>query len=276
MNSNISRRSLLASIGAMTITGLAGCSNSSPSNDSNPGTTNPPAIFDSIEGQGTKLTVTLSDRAAATTLQLNSGGEKVATVDVSNAKKGTFDIGVNYTPGEHTLLAIKNEEIVAETTVDISPSLELVGGGLGINHVDELPEWTSPRLIIYFDIKNSGSGADKATKLLSPDTPRELTEDWEATGFQTEEMGDTTPVVPAGATKRIYSTPIMTASGPQPDWECGQSHRMDFTIKFEHHAPIEKTFRFDSTLKSKNHDSFNTPPDVIDDVCSVDAINITE
>lgn len=269
MTINNTRRSLLASIATMSVAGLAGCSNNTGTDDSNPTNSDQAKEIESIEGQGTKLTVTLADRGVADTLQLNHEGQKVATADVSNAQTGTFNIGVDYTPGDHSVLAIQDDDIIAETTVDLSPELELVDSGLGKRNPDEFPDLTSIKYRAYFTIKNTGKGADQATKLVSPDTPHELTKDREAPGMVTEESGMATPAIPAGSTTTLYSEPILAGAPPHDEWNCGQSHSMKIQIQCRHSDQISREYNFDSNLITEEYDSYSSEPTVMNEKCEL-------
>lgn len=271
MTINNTRRSLLASIAAMSAAGLAGCSNNPASNGNNSDTTegsNQPSEFESIEGEGTELTVTLSDREIADTLQLNYEGEKFATTDVSNAKTGTFDIGVNYTPGEHDLLALKNGDVISETTINLEPDLELVDIGLGKSNPDKFGDVHHAYGRLYFTVTNSGNASDQANKLLSPDTPKRLTDEAETPGFVTEEEPVASPTIPAGETRTFYSRILLWSAASAGSWNCGNEYSMEIQIEWKHSDQTEKQLSFGSTMTTQEYDSIDEPK-VYDDVCEL-------
>ncbi|ELZ20860.1 hypothetical protein C475_19713 [Halosimplex carlsbadense 2-9-1] len=122
-----SRRRFLQRTLALTAAGVAGCSSLGPGGGV--GGTSP---IQETSGSGASLVVELSEGHSVTKLNLvgPSGslfrstsvatGTTTAEIDLFN-----YSQGWHYTPGEHSLVAISDEEEVASKTIPLEPDLEI-------------------------------------------------------------------------------------------------------------------------------------------------------
>lgn len=205
----LSRRRALQAAAGLSTAGLAGCLNGplNPPGDSNQGT------FESVAVDGLTLVVTLT--GSATVDQVNviaPTGQLFAKQSVATGvRKVSFDIGTDYPPGEFSILAIHQEETVAETTHAIRPDWRITEFGLGANHPEEMPDDMSQAKVddeAFMTVTNRGSGPDFIKQLLVlGDVPNPTTKlaDSELSGI----YGTSKPVVvKSNNNQRIYTDSI--------------------------------------------------------------------
>lgn len=212
----LSRRRALQAAAGLSAAGLAGCLNGplNPPGDSNQGT------FESVAVDGLTLVVTLT--GSATVDQVNviaPTGQLFAKQSVATGvRKVSFDIGTDYPPGEFRILAIHQEETVAETTHAIRPDWQITEFGLGANHPEEMPDNIGQAEIdeeAFLTVANQGTGPGAIKKLLIlGDVPNPTTElakpDSSGTGISGENnrrFREPVVVKPAKS-RRIYTDTI--------------------------------------------------------------------
>jgi len=172
-NPTISRRNVLRTAAGAALVSVAGCL----TDDGDSGT--PGDGTDSPDGQGplqrvavegTTLVVELSPDADVDQINLiQPNGELFGTRDVAaGAQQVSFEIGTSYAPGDYSVIALRDEETVAETSLSLQPDLEIVEMGIGKNQPEKM--WDGPRDEIaeeaFVTVENQGSGPDAITKLL--------------------------------------------------------------------------------------------------------------
>jgi hypothetical protein len=172
-NPTISRRNVLRTAAGAALVSVAGCL----TDDGDSGT--PGDGTDSPDGQGplqrvavegTTLVVKLSPDADVDQINLiQPNGELFGTRDVAaGAQQVSFEIGTSYAPGDYSVIALRDEETVAETSLSLQPDLEIVEMGIGKNQPEKM--WDGPRDEIaeeaFVTVENQGSGPDAITKLL--------------------------------------------------------------------------------------------------------------
>jgi hypothetical protein len=172
-NPTISRRNVLRTAAGAALVSVAGCL----TDDGDSGT--PGDGTDSPDGQGplqrvavegTTLVVELSPDADVDQINLiQPNGELFGTRDVAaGAQQVSFEIGTSYAPGDYSVIALRDEETVAEMSLSLQPDLEIVEMGIGRNQPEKM--WDGPRDEIaeeaFVTVENQGSGPDAITKLL--------------------------------------------------------------------------------------------------------------
>lgn len=122
-----SRRQFLKGGLALTAAGLAGCSGGGLT-----GTSTPESVFQGTSVSGNSLTVALqSDHEISKVNLIDPSGSVFQSSQVATGATtvdlGLFDYrrGWHYTPGEHTLVAVKDGEELASMTVPLVPNLEI-------------------------------------------------------------------------------------------------------------------------------------------------------
>lgn len=220
-------------VGGLALAGLAGCTGLRNGGGGNGG-----AVFEDVRVGGTSLVVSLAGSAEVDSLTIVSpDGSEFASRSVgAGVSKVSVKLGVQYTPGEHSVVAAREGETVGETTIAIRPDVEIVEVGVGANHLEKMPEnlnYREEQCLIK--IENQGNGPELLKKLLVlgkvPNPTTELRNQEDATGIY--DTGDgygqmKRPVVPGGTTKSFFSTTkpfLVTGDGiecksNQQDGEC--------------------------------------------------------
>jgi len=172
-NPIISRRNVLRTATGAVLVSVAGClTDDGDSGTSDDGTGSPDGQgpLQRVAVEGTTLVVELSPDADVDQINLiQPNGELFGTRDVAaGAQQVSFEIGTSYASGEYSVIALRNEETVAETSLSIQPDLEIVEMGIGRNQPEKM--WDGPRDEIteeaFVTVENRGSGPDAITKLL--------------------------------------------------------------------------------------------------------------
>jgi hypothetical protein len=172
-NPTISRRNVLRTAAGAALVSVAGCLNTDgDSGTSGDGTGSPDGEgpLQRVAVEGTTLVVKLSPDADVDQINLiQPNGELFGTRDVAaGVQQVSFEIGTSYAPGDYSVIALRDEETVAETSLSLQPDLEIVEMGIGRNQPEKM--WDGPRDEIaeeaFVTVENQGSGPDAITKLL--------------------------------------------------------------------------------------------------------------
>ena len=172
-NPIISRRNVLRTATGIALISVAGClTDNGDSGTSDDGTGSPDGqgLLQRVAVEGTTLVVELDSDADVDQVNLiQPNGEHFGTRDVAaGAQQVSFEVGTSYASGEYSVIALRNEETVAETSLSIQPDLEIVEMGIGRNQPEKM--WDGPRDKIteeaFVTVENRGSGPDAITKLL--------------------------------------------------------------------------------------------------------------
>ena len=200
------RRTVLGAIGSGIVL-LAGCTEGSP------GTVG----FTNTEVVDQELVVEFDEGLDPETISVTDpNGESVGETSVSTgATRVSFDIEIPYEPGEYKIFATDGGDVIAETSQEIRPELEIVDVGVGANRMDEMPEnlHFSERQVVV-DVENYGSGPDAVTKLHLlegfPNPTSEVRNEDESGIFDDESgIGEVDrKVVPSGERVSFYSTTL--------------------------------------------------------------------
>ena len=166
------RRTVLAGIAGGTLL-VAGCTGNGPSSSG----------FTRIDVEGRELIVEFDEDLDPERISvIDPDGESFADAEVSpGATRVTFDVEMPYVPGEYDVLAIKGDEVIAETSQEIRPELEIVDVGVGANRIEEMHEdlGLTKASEAIITIRNSGTGPEEIAQLLflgdvpNPNDPEE-------------------------------------------------------------------------------------------------------
>lgn len=131
MNRNTpSRRTVLGGV-ASTLVALAGCTEA----DQPEGTGDP---FQEVVVEETAVVVTLAADSDVDRVNLiDPDGSRVGSSEVGSGEtRLQFDLGTSYTPGTFDIVA----ESGGETSIDIRPEIRIQEVGVGVNHLDRMPD----------------------------------------------------------------------------------------------------------------------------------------
>ncbi len=203
---SVTRRRLLGTVAGAVA--LSGCSDTAPDGS--------PSRFDRVDIEDSELVVELTSADAADGLAvIDPDGETFAEYEFGVGEtRHTVEIGVDYTPGEYTVIAVEEEERVADTTVTIQPEVRIVGVGIGANHPERMPEELGETQDIeaFVEIENVGNGPTGINRLeFDGDVPNptDIPEgysgifDVESGGGEAEQV-----VLRAGAELTIFSSTL--------------------------------------------------------------------
>lgn len=144
------RRDVLCSIAGAAA--LAGCSEST-STGGEP--------FENVAVDDTELIVKLADDTSGNIAITDPEGELFAEADRAPGETQlTFELGMDYTPGEYEIALVEGDERSATTSLDIHPELEIVEVGIGENHPDRMPESLGRTADVecFVELRNTGTG----------------------------------------------------------------------------------------------------------------------
>ncbi|WP_254280747.1 hypothetical protein [Haloarcula marina] len=233
---HISRRNALRTVAGAALVSIAGCLNndgeSGTSDDGNGSDGQSPLQRVAVEGMA--LIVKPAPDADVDQVNLiQPNGELFGTRDVAaGAQQVSFEIGTAYEPGEYSVIALRDEETVTESTTDIFPEIQIRNVGLYRNNPDK--PWDE----IYGDtetdrkkngeafvtVENVGTGPDAVVELLfSGDVPNPI-EDPRGSGIYGAEQ----VVISPGETIDLFSSSfpfgaeIGSGMGCSLDGESGQ------------------------------------------------------
>lgn len=232
----IDRRVLLRSLGGG-LAVLAGCSSGPPGSD---GTATPPAspasqsaVFADLGFDQGQLVVTLAADTAPDRIHLvGPGGELVeqarVPAGVTRVRLGFVgERGAGYTPGEHTLVAVKNDDTLGELSLTLTPDVTITDVRWAKNHPDmewdkSHRNWQQYSAVI---IENTGTAPTRLVGLTWSQTPRLL-----AVGRETVETRHQV-VLPPGETTVVYSRwPTFATQTMTGEVECGELDTVVFTV----------------------------------------------
>ncbi|KAB1198189.1 MULTISPECIES: hypothetical protein [Haloferax] len=216
--SNFNRRTVLRTAASLSLFGLAGCLNGSGETGSGATTANDDSdgqgVLSRVAVEGTALVVELGGGADVERVNLiQPNGELFGKREVAaGARRVSFEIGTAYDPGEYRVLAVQDEDVLAEMSLEIQPELEIVDIGLFRNNPDKpwdevYGESETNRIKnseAYVKVRNLGTGPDAIVKLrFSGDVPY-LAENYEGSGL----YGTDHVVVPPDDQIDLFSTTV--------------------------------------------------------------------
>jgi len=212
----IDRRTLLSGVSSALVA-LAGCTNQpSPddtsNNSSNPTTESPAsqsAVFADVEVDGGKLVTALDSDTSADWVRLfGPNGGLFAESRVSPDAKQTYldlvgETTESYIPGTHRLVAAKDDEILGEVTVDLTPRVALTDFRWAKKHPEmdwdkSANNWEEHAA---FRLENTGNGPAILKQTRWQNAPFVLRTD------ENEQTFDHSIVLPPEETTTVYSTP---------------------------------------------------------------------
>ena len=199
------RRTVLGGIAGGTLL-LAGCTGNDPSSSG----------FTRTDVEGRELIVEFDEELEPERISVvDPDGESFAETEVSpGATRVTFDVEVPYVPGEYDVLAIDGDDVIAETSQEIRPELEIVDVGVGANRMDEMPEGLGSRreteaIII---VRNAGTGPESLARLqFVGDVPNPTDPDEDGIGItDPDSLGKARDPIPLDASqeKTLYSSTL--------------------------------------------------------------------
>lgn len=182
------RRALLGGI-VGTVASLAGCfgdpeSGASPSTGTESATKSPTSrqpVFESVEVAETTLVVELRQEVSVSKVNVVApdGTPFASKVVPEGATTVEVEVGFEYDPGEYRVVAVDGERTVEETSLEISPEIEITEVGIGANNLDRMPEelGNTKASEALIEIENTGNGPEEIEKLLLlGDLPNPTTE----------------------------------------------------------------------------------------------------
>ncbi|WP_424006951.1 hypothetical protein [Haloferax denitrificans] len=215
---NFDRRTILRTTAVLSVGGLTGCLNGS--GDTDGGTTTPNndadehGILRQVAVEGTELGVELGSRSDVEQINLiQPNGELFGTREVAaGVQQVSFEIGTAYDPGDYRVIAVHGEEMVAETSVEIRPQLEIIDVGLFRNNPDKpwdavYGESETNRIQnaeACVSVHNSGTGPDAAVSLqFSGDVPNPIENPRDSGLYDAERV-----TIPPGETRDLFSSSL--------------------------------------------------------------------
>lgn len=219
--SQITRRAALHTIAGLSITALAGCSSepgTSPTNSS-PTPNSGKGVIDRIAVEGLQLVIELTDSTDIDRINvIGPTDELFAKRSVATGvQQLSVQLGTDYSPGTFRVLAIKDEETLAEKTITIQPDWEITEFGLGANQPEEMPD-DMPQSAVddeaFLTVRNRGTGPDAVEQLLIlgkvPNPTTDLAQsDSSETGFRGPDgRFNNSMVVEPSKSKRIFTVTL--------------------------------------------------------------------
>ncbi|SFK66702.1 hypothetical protein SAMN04487950_0483 [Halogranum rubrum] len=169
------RRTVLRTLASCTLALLAGCTGKATQTDETQGATGERnGVLNRVAIEQTTLVVELANDDPDVVNLIEPNGELWKSRDVATGvERVSFEIGTSYTPGEHRVLAVKDDESIAEVALTIRPQLEIVDVGLFRNHPEKPWEEVYGESETnrkkdgeaFVTIANSGTGPDTVTRL---------------------------------------------------------------------------------------------------------------
>ena len=166
------RRSVLGSIAGGTLL-IAGCTGTDPSSSG----------FTRTDVEGRELIVEFDEELEPEAISVvDPDGESFAETEVSpGATRVTFEVEMPYVPGEYDVLAVDGDDVIAETSQEIQPEMEIVEVGVGANRMEEMDDGLGymKESEAIITVRNSGPGPEEIAQLLflgdipNPNDPNE-------------------------------------------------------------------------------------------------------
>jgi len=170
----LTRRNLLSGIAVSAVASLSGCAESTDTDDSPESGTG----LNQVTTEETDLVVDFETEHSIDEISIiQPDGELFAERSVATrVRRETFDLGLDYDPGEYEIIGLTDETEQFSSTIDISPDVQITELLLGRNHPDQMYDGASERTIrteAIISVENSGNGPDAATQLVfTGDIPR--------------------------------------------------------------------------------------------------------
>ncbi|WP_267644149.1 hypothetical protein [Haloarchaeobius amylolyticus] len=211
----ISRRTALRTVAGISSAAVAGClsgeeeaTGTQSSSTSGPDEQSP---LKRVGVDGTALVVEFASEAEVDQVNLiQPDGELFGTRDApAGVEQVSFELGTSYTPGEYEILALSEEETIAETSFEIRPKLEIREVGLFRNHPekpwDEVYGESETNRIrngeAFVTVENSGTGPEAVVELRFAGGVPNPIENPRGSGIHEKEQ----VIVPAGESLDLYS-----------------------------------------------------------------------
>lgn len=238
----ISRRNALRTVAGAALASTAGClNNNDTSGTPGDGTTDPDSgPLTRVAVDESALVVELSAEADIDQVNLiQPNGELFGKRDVAvGVQQVSFEIGTAYEPGEYRVVALKDEETVSESTVDIEPEIQIQDVGLYRNNPDKpwdevYGDTETDRLKngeAFVTVTNVGTGPDAIVELVfSGDVPNPI-EDPRGSGmYETEQV-----VLAPGETVDLFSNSFPFGSESENGMGCSlDGNSGQFTVLVE-------------------------------------------
>jgi hypothetical protein len=234
-NPHLSRRTALRTVAGAALVSVAGCLN----NDDSPGGGNSTpsderGIIQQVTVEETELVVEYSSEEGVDQINLvQPNGELFGQRETAaGSQQVSFEIGTSYEPGEYTVVALSDEETLAESSSLIQPEIGIQEVGLYRNNPEKpwdevYGDTETDRLKngeAYVTVENTGSGPEAVVELIfSGDVPNPV-EDPRGSGmYETEQV-----VISPGETTDLFSSSFPFGSeseegmGCSPDGNSGQ------------------------------------------------------
>lgn len=244
------RRTVLGSI-ATTAAGLAGCLGGSWTNEESQSTSS----FGDVHVDGESLVVQLSEDATLDRVNVIApDGEQFASKQVAaGATQVRIPLGVEYTPGDNRIVGVTDDAQVAETTLTITPDVQITMVGVGANHAEKMPqdlEYAEQQALIR--LENKGNGPEAILKLLilgDVPNPTEDLKNQDSSGIYdaSDGFGAASAVsVPGEGEIELYSTSmpfVFSGKGGVQCQESTQEGRGTVNLQTKFQKSISKAFR---------------------------------
>ncbi|WP_082256345.1 hypothetical protein [Haloferax sp. ATB1] len=230
-DSPIDRRTVLRTLGGVTLASVAGCLDSSR----NSGTTTPDQTSATTERAGPLSRIAVEEQAIVVETDADAPVEQVNLIQpngelfgkrglAAGARQVSFEIGTAYEPGEYRVVALDGEETVAEGLLEISPQIEIQDVGLFRNVPDK--PWDE----VYGDtetdrlkngeavvtVENHGTGPDAVVELIfAEDVPNPISDPRGSGMYETEQV-----IVAPGETVDLFSNSFPFGSESEKGMGC--------------------------------------------------------
>lgn len=244
-SNNTSRRAVIGSI----VTGLgvtvSGCLDGTSLGSNSP--------IEGIYVDATDLIVEIDDSASIDGVNvIDPNGEVFAERSVATGtRRESIEIGTDYLPGEHTVIALEDSSEVDSESIILEPDVQITDLRLGRNHPEEMFDGASDREIdteAIISVENSGSAPDRIERLtFEGDVPRPTPNNFNESGIaNTRNSGGLYAnyiSIPAEEDMTIYSrqTPF---SAVEPAVNCSaDSYNGEFAVTVETRIQDEPVLR---------------------------------
>ncbi|MFC5973460.1 hypothetical protein ACFPYI_19195 [Halomarina salina] len=229
------RRTLLAAAGSLTA-GLAGCLSLGSETNGSASTsngTNGSGAIQAARIEGTTLVIELRPETTVDRLTVidPSGAAFADRTVTTGATRVSVEIGTRYTPGEYRIHAVRDDEQIATTALEIAPEIEILDVRVGANHMDEMPDslGNSRKVEAIATVLNSGTGPAAIAGLLfgggvpNPSERGKIQSEARRSGIYNLEAGGDVEelVLLSGKKETLYSTTLpfswaQTSGGCRP------------------------------------------------------------
>lgn len=245
MSRKTTRRAFLAT-GAAAIASLAGCSGNSDGGGGGGGT----AAFEDVSIDQDQLVVQLANEDVATVNVIGpDGSPSLGSKDVATgATTVSFDLLQNYSPGEHTVVAVSSEdEELGSTTQKLEPKIELTK--ILTRYMELEADWEPGHVLgddVVLVFENVGNAPGRVSYALFNDVPnpapfRETRQNQlDRINLVTPEGTHKIVVSPGESTRAATGLGVFSIGGDE--YTCGDSWTATVTTGFRY-TP-EQTYEF--------------------------------